>query len=260
MLEIKITDLGAMHTSDKMMAAISLALALDAESFTEFLHVLNALSAAKTKAKPESVLMRELGGAHAAVIEELKPEDNPATGAPTQEESDLAEAAAAFAQHNTPPVPHAPEVAQTMPVPEVPTTSPTLLDSRGLPWDARIHAGTRAQNADGSWKALRGVDKALVPAVEAELRARSNGAVPAPDLPPAGTFAAAPPMPQPPAGPGMTYQQVAAQVMADMAAMKVTNDMLVQACAKTGIKAFPELVTRPELVGIFHTALYGAAS
>src|ERR1043165_8322493 len=36
------------------------------------------------------------------------------------------------------------------------------VDSRGLPWDERIHAGTKATNADGSWRNKRGVDKALV--------------------------------------------------------------------------------------------------
>lgn len=49
------------------------------------------------------------------------------------------------------------------------------VDSRGLPWDERIHAGTKATNADGSWRNKRGVDKALVEAVEAEL---AGGAVP----------------------------------------------------------------------------------
>jgi hypothetical protein len=43
------------------------------------------------------------------------------------------------------------------------------VDSRGLPWDERIHASTKATNGDGSWRNKRGVDKALVEAVEAEL-------------------------------------------------------------------------------------------
>jgi hypothetical protein len=45
------------------------------------------------------------------------------------------------------------------------------VDSRGLPWDERIHASTKATNGDGSWRNKRGVDKALVEAVEAELAA-----------------------------------------------------------------------------------------
>lgn len=43
------------------------------------------------------------------------------------------------------------------------------VDSRGLPWDERIHASTKATNGDGSWRNKRGVDKALLEAVEAEL-------------------------------------------------------------------------------------------
>lgn len=49
------------------------------------------------------------------------------------------------------------------------------VDSRGLPWDERIHASTKATNGDGSWRNKRGVDKALLEAVEAEL---AGGAVP----------------------------------------------------------------------------------
>lgn len=56
---------------------------------------------------------------------------------------------------------------------DVPTTNgspaPTH-DSTGLVWDERIHASSKALNADGTWRTKRGVDKALVTEVEAELR------------------------------------------------------------------------------------------
>jgi hypothetical protein len=71
------------------------------------------------------------------------------------------------------------------------------VDSRGLPWDERIHAGTKATNADGSWRNKRGVDKALVEAVEAELAASAltamgGGLVPnAPTDEPAATASGA---------------------------------------------------------------------
>lgn len=54
--------------------------------------------------------------------------------------------------------------------------STTEVDSTGLPWDARIHSGNKGRNKDGSWRKLKGVDKATVAAVEAELRARNNTA------------------------------------------------------------------------------------
>lgn len=44
------------------------------------------------------------------------------------------------------------------------------VDKNGLPWDARIHAGTKALNADGTWKKRRGVDDATIAAVTAELQ------------------------------------------------------------------------------------------
>lgn len=59
------------------------------------------------------------------------------------------------------------------------------LDSNGLPWDERIHAGTKGQNKDGSWKGKRGVDDATIAAVTAELKARvanQPAAAPAPGV------------------------------------------------------------------------------
>lgn len=70
------------------------------------------------------------------------------------------------------------------------------LDIHGLPWDERIHAGTKRKNADGSWTAKRGLnDPALLQRVQAELRARVAGQGPA------ATPAAAPVAPAPVAPP-----------------------------------------------------------
>lgn len=44
------------------------------------------------------------------------------------------------------------------------------VDSRGIPYDARIHASSRNFNKDGSWRNKRGLDDALLNKVEAELR------------------------------------------------------------------------------------------
>lgn len=48
------------------------------------------------------------------------------------------------------------------------------LDSKGVPWDERIHASTKTQNADGSWKKRRGVNDLTVKEVEAELLAANT--------------------------------------------------------------------------------------
>jgi len=53
------------------------------------------------------------------------------------------------------------------------------LDSSGLPWDARIHAGTKSKKKDGTWTALRGLnDEGKVKQIEAELRATVQGQQP----------------------------------------------------------------------------------
>ena len=46
------------------------------------------------------------------------------------------------------------------------------LDKNGLPWDERIHAGTKTKLKSGEWKAKKQVAPELVASVEAELRAR----------------------------------------------------------------------------------------
>lgn len=47
--------------------------------------------------------------------------------------------------------------------------TPPEHDANGRPWDARIHSTPAKQNADGTWRAKRGVAAELVAAVEAEL-------------------------------------------------------------------------------------------
>ena len=54
------------------------------------------------------------------------------------------------------------------------------MDKNGLPWDARIHAGTRTKNKDNTWKLKRGVEPEEVERVTAEYRAfaANNGSLP----------------------------------------------------------------------------------
>ena len=48
------------------------------------------------------------------------------------------------------------------------------VDSAGFPWDERIHSGSKSKKADGTWTYKKGAS-CLVPAVEAELRAKGHG-------------------------------------------------------------------------------------
>ena len=68
------------------------------------------------------------------------------------------------------PTPTLPPVSAAMPV--APTH--TLTDTSGLPWDERIHAGSKTTKADGTWTRRRGVDDATYKSVEAELRAQAG--------------------------------------------------------------------------------------
>lgn len=86
-------------------------------------------------------------------------------------------------------------------------------DVNGLPWDERIHSSSRAVNADGSWRAKRGVDPGLVAAVEDELRAVAvHEAVSAP-IPPAPPAAASLPVPPAPPANGRSYADVVNVIM-----------------------------------------------
>lgn len=53
------------------------------------------------------------------------------------------------------------------------------VDAEDMPWDARIHASSKAKNEDGTWRAKRGVDKKVKAKVEADLRATLNATAPA---------------------------------------------------------------------------------
>lgn len=68
------------------------------------------------------------------------------------------------------------------------------IDADGLPWDERIHAGTKRKNGDGRWTSKRGInDPDLVPSVVAQLRAQmAAGGVTTLTTPPAQAQSAAP--------------------------------------------------------------------
>lgn len=82
-------------------------------------------------------------------------------------------------------------------------TDAPAVDKAGLPWNEQIHASSKAVNQDGTWRYKRGVDKALIDQVEAELRgapaAPAPEAPPAPPAPPAAPAAQDVPPPPPPA-------------------------------------------------------------
>ena len=141
----------------------------------------------------------------------------------------------------------------------VTVTTPEL-DSAGLPWDERIHAGTKRQNADGSWTLKKGVDKELVAQVIEELKgtpvtttAPATPVTPAaPVKPGAPATPAAPVKPGAPATPAAPEKPSAdgATVKAAKAANTLTNqygvdydDIVATLLTPLGVEMFGSLTT-----------------
>lgn len=159
----------------------------------------------------------------------IDPADNPETGAevaqsviplpPMPDPASAPSTAAADLFSTAPAVPVAgiplPPGAAIPPVPAVPATPPVAppapaapanladVDKDGLPWNAEIHASTKAKNADGRWRQKRNLDPAILERVTAQLRALmaipTHGAgslseTPAPVAPPAVSNIPAPPV------------------------------------------------------------------
>lgn len=106
-----------------------------------------------------------------------------------------------------PSVPASPS-ASTVASPTVPVGTVVSdefgFDTKGLPWDSRIHAVTQGINKDGSWRYRRGVEDAYIETVEKELRSRMAGVhIPTPAQPVAPVMASPnpPPVPQAPQSP-----------------------------------------------------------
>ena len=97
-------------------------------------------------------------------------------------------------------IPNPPDDTQDTGGPPEPgiTITPGEFDAAGIPWDARIHGKKKDKLAKTQeWKKIRGVDKALVAQVEAELRQKNPvvvhetaGAAPVITTPPDGAAAA----------------------------------------------------------------------
>lgn len=116
------------------------------------------------------------------------------------------------------------------------TVTNVELDKNGIPWDERIHAGTKRKNADGTWSMKKGVDKDLYAEIMAELTAAAGQPVEpvttvAPQKPgaPAKPGAPVPPTKPAPQKPGAPAKPEAAgdTVKAARAANTLVNDFKV---------------------------------
>lgn len=167
------------------------------------------------------------------------------------------------------------------------------LDKNGLPWDERIHAGTKTKLKSGEWKAKKQVDPALVAQVEAELRAHVAAspapvaavpAVPAapvapaaPVVDPAAVFGGAapgvPPAPAIPTAPPVaplapaatvapsasadptTFEQLMPRITAAVAAGTMPPTAVGAACAAHGVASVVTLQQSPQFVPLVWATL-----
>lgn len=131
------------------------------------------------------------------------------------------------------------------------TTNPEV----SIPWDARIHAGSKAKLAKkpNGWKMKRGVDSDLVDTVEAELMAAmaaspANPVEPAPAQEPAPAASPAPaPAPAQPAAPAGAITTFP-ELMAKITASGIDQATVTAAVNKQGLQALPLLAARPDLI------------
>lgn len=154
------------------------------------------------------------------------------------------------------------------------------LDKNNLPWDARIHAASKAVNADGTWRQRRGVDRELVATVEAELRQvmglklpddthgspeldadaaklAAMGADPGPTVGQvAGIIPPPPPVATPPAPPvtaaePTTFPELVAFISAQKVAGKLTQDQVTAALKEISIEGpLPVINARLDLIPV----------
>lgn len=206
----------------------------------------------------------------------IVPEDDPAAGIDTDAAlqsagfggnavGNAAVPAATVVPPAPPAMPPVPPVPGTAPVPApMASLGAAQLDSKGLPWDHRIHSGERTQNKDGSWRNKRGLPDGLVAQVETELRAVLGVAAPphplvsgpAPGFPGGGV--PAPPVPDAPAAP-MTFMTLLTKVTKSIKDGQLAQDRVNATLVEFSLPNLPAIHHRPDLVQGFHDRLFGAA-
>ena len=178
-----------------------------------------------------------------------------------------------------PPAPPAPGMVAPTVSAAAPLTPASVveLDSKGLPWDERIHAGTKSKLKSGEWKAKKQVEAALVASVEAELRARVAAspapvaavqdaaavfaaapgvpAAPAPFVPPAAPLAPAVPAAPSVSADPTTFEQLMPRITAAVTAGIIAPTAVGAACAAHGVASVVTLQTNPQFVPLVWATL-----
>ena len=156
---------------------------------------------------------------------------------------------------------------------------PEVLDAHGFPWDDRIHASSKARNADGTWRQRRNLDPAIRETVEEELKDKGFGKtvpapvpaapVPTPPAPVVETAVPTPPapvaetaVPTPPAPvvetalPTITFPELMSRVTGAVSAGKLSMSEIPGILLGLGVNGgLPGLVATPEMIPLVAAAL-----
>ena len=268
-----------------MNDSISLTIPRIATDLRRAADYLNALAAdldietASTPAKveaPEPVT--ETPEPPAPEPETTSDEPNPASVFGTEAWSRVRTGLSVLTETPEPPAPTTEPPAPTTEPPEQPEQpAPTGVDvdSDGLPWDERIHAGSRKKLAKtDQWKKKRGVSDEEIARVEAELRQvmaipAEQPAAPAPapvatteaPQPPAATEQPAAPAPPAPVAPAPTTTDFTGwgwqEFMAEFMQRGMDHSQATEACKAHGIDSTAVLATRPDLIPQVAATLFG---
>ena len=193
---------------------------------------------------------------------EIEPDGDDA--APDHPEPDPAPVTSLTTTVTLPPAPPASgsPVPPPPPIPAPPGPAVAAeLDTRGYPWDARIHAANRAKTIKGAWKNKRGVDPALVASVEGAAGSVTVLPAAAPAAPPAAPVnlpATAPVASSIPAAPGtIGFRELMQKIQTATAAGKLTTEQVNAALATVGLQPLdmPLLVGNPGLIAGLNAAI-----
>lgn len=161
-----------------------------------------------------------------------------------------------------PPAPPAPITTTPGPVSSGAVVASVELDSKGLPWDARIHAGSKALVKDGSWRMKKELDPALVASVEAELRAALGNSAPATvhtvppaPLPAVPVGAALPITTASPTAAPATFEQLMPRITAAVTTGVMPPTAVSAACAAHGLPSVVALQQSPQFVPLVWATL-----
>jgi hypothetical protein len=147
------------------------------------------------------------------------------------------------------PEPDESKLSSDGPVLEISSVS---VDSSGLPWDARIHSASRSLNADGTWRAKRGLNGDAKVEVEKELQQVMS--IPSPPQPQQTQVPPPPPASiveqtvDPEIAQRQAFMDLIGRTSAALAAGKIKEDQITKICTSVGIANLPLLGLRLDLI------------